>query len=152
VLRDLIDKNLKLTGGVTYTAEEAAFAEKIRQSLGLPTLPPLSDAARIQAPRTQLGSASTDVGDVSWTLPTGQLLAATFPPGTPLHSWQSTACAGTEIGRKGMLVAAKTLALTASDLFHQPALATRARQAWQEKLNGRSYESLLPAGAKPAVH
>src|SRR6185436_3133875 len=70
--------------------------------------------------RGGIQSSSTDVGDISWQLPTSSLTTATFVPGTPGHSWQSTACAGMTIGRKGMLVAAKTLALSALDLLTTP--------------------------------
>lgn len=150
-LRDLLDANLKRVGGVSYTAEERQFAESIRATLGSSKLPPLEDAARVFPPKLDLLSASTDVGDVSWTVPTGHLLAATFPPGVPLHTWQSTAIAGTSIGRKGLLVAAKTLALTAADLFHNPALAAKAKADFDTALKGRSYRSLIPPGARPPV-
>ncbi len=151
-LRDLLDANLKRVGGVSYSAEERRFAESIRATLGSSRLPPLEDAARVFPPKLDLLSASTDVGDVSWNLPTGHLLAATFPPGVPLHTWQSTAIAGASIGRKGLLVAAKTLALTAADLFHTPALAARARTDFEKALQGRSYRSLLPASAAPPIN
>jgi len=151
VLRDIIDRNLRLVGGVKYTPEETAFAEKVRGSLGAGSLPPLENASLIQAPRTALLSASTDVGDVSWVAPTGHLLAATFPPGVPFHSWQSTACAGTEIGRKGLMVAAKTLALSAADLFSSPALVEQARSTYEQNMKGRQYRSLIPEGKKPAL-
>lgn len=151
VLRDLIDKNLRITGGVTYTPEEAEFAEKVRASVGGQSLPPLDIASKILPPRTQLSSVSTDVGDVSWVVPTGHLLAATLPPGVPLHSWQSTACVGTEIGRKGMMVAAKTLALTAMDLFANPSLVSQARAEYDRNMAGKKYQSLIPEGKKPPV-
>jgi aminobenzoyl-glutamate utilization protein B len=143
----LLDRSLRSAGGVTYTEEERAFAEKVRASVGA-TLP-LAAAANIDPPRTTLLSASTDVGDVSWVLPTGQFLAATFPPGIPFHSWQSTACAGSSIGRKGMVVAAKTLALAAIDLFSDPALVAAAKASFDQGKTNREYRSLLPAGAKP---
>lgn len=150
-LRDLLDANLKRVGGVDYSPEERQFAESIRATLGSSKLPPIEDAARVFPPKPDLLSASTDVGDVSWTVPTGHLLAATFPPGVPLHTWQSTAIAGTSIGRKGLLVAAKTLALTAADLFHAPALAAKAKADFEKALQGRSYRSLLPASATPPM-
>ena len=53
-------------------------------------------------------------------MPTVQLTAATWVPGTPAHSWQAVAAGGTTIGVKGMMVAAKTMALTAVDLFTDP--------------------------------
>ena len=80
-----------------------------------------------------------------------QLSTATFAPGTPGHSWQSTACAGSSIGRKGMMVAAKTMALTAADLFHSPALVAKAKADFNQALEGRTYRSLLPVGAKPPI-
>jgi aminobenzoyl-glutamate utilization protein B len=151
VLRDLLDRNLRITGGVTYTPEESAFAEKVRHSVGAAALPPLDSVSRIQPPRTLLSSVSTDVGDVSWVTPTGHFLAATFPPGVPLHSWQSTACAGAEIGRKGMMVAAKTLALAAIELFQSPELVKQARAAFDAKMAGQKYRSLIPENKRPAL-
>ena len=62
------------------------------------------------------GVASTDVGDVSWSVPTAGFGTATWVPGTPAHSWQAVAAGGMSIGHKGMLLAAKTLADTAAEL------------------------------------
>jgi aminobenzoyl-glutamate utilization protein B len=146
-LVSLLDRNLRQVGGVTYTEPERVLAEQLRATAG--TTLPLTLAADIQTPKTTLLSASSDVGDVSWVVPTGQFLAATFPPGVPLHSWQSTACAGTSIGRKGMMVAAKTLALTAIDLFEDPAQVAAAKASFEKAKGNREYRSLTPAGAKP---
>ena len=151
VLRDLLDRNLRITGGVTYTPEEAAFAEQVRKTVGNGTLPPLDSVSKIQLPRTTLSSVSTDVGDVSWVTPTGHMIAATFPPGVPLHSWQSTACAGTTIGRKGMMVAAKALALSAVELFQNPELVRQARAVYDARMAGQKYRSLIPEGHRPAL-
>jgi len=74
----------------------------------------------IRIPDPNQASASSDVGDVSWLVPTMGFGTATAVPGTPGHSWQNVACAGSTIGRKGMVNAAKVLALTATDLLTQP--------------------------------
>jgi aminobenzoyl-glutamate utilization protein B len=71
---------------------------------------------------------STDVGDVSWTVPTAGLSTATWVPGTSAHSWQAVAAGGTDIGNKGMVNAAKTLAFMMHDLFTQPALIDAAQE------------------------
>ena len=71
---------------------------------------------------------STDVGDVSFTVPTVGMGSATWVPGTPAHSWQAVAAGGTDIGNKGMMVAAKTIALTAVDLFSDKKLITKAKE------------------------
>ena len=89
---------------------------------------PLGSQAEVQASAVGVGSSSTDLGDVSWTVPTVQMTAATWVPGTPAHSWQATAAGGTTIGEKGMMVAAKTLALTAVTLFTSPEVIAKAKQ------------------------
>lgn len=124
---------LQQVGGVTYTAEETAWARQLQQSLGAPA-PPLGDAAAV-APWSfgTPGSASTDVGDVSWNVPTAQVGAATWVPGTPAHSWQAVAASGMSIGTKGMLVAARTMALTAADLFLTPATVAAAKAELQQR-------------------
>jgi aminobenzoyl-glutamate utilization protein B len=72
-------------------------------------------------------SASTDVGDVSWTVPTIGFAAATFVPGVSAHTWQAAASAGMSIGQDGMIIASKALALTAVDLFRNPQLVRRCK-------------------------
>jgi aminobenzoyl-glutamate utilization protein B len=119
--------NLERVGGVSYDAEERTFAETIRRSLP-EDAPPLESAARI-VPYGEGGEAggSTDVADVSWVVPTAGLRAATWVPGTAAHSWQAIAAGGTSIGEKGMIVAAKTIALTAVDLFTNAELRAAAK-------------------------
>ena len=79
-------------------------------------------------------------------------LAAQKIPGTPGHSWQSTACSGMSIGRKGMVLAAKTLALTALDLFSDPKQVEAARASFNKRRAGHEYRSRLPAGQKPPLN
>jgi aminobenzoyl-glutamate utilization protein B len=125
-------RNLERVGGVTYTAEERAFAEQLRKSLPEPMIP-LGSEATIMSSERDFSSASTDMGDVSWRVPTVQLSAATWVPGTPAHSWQAVAAAGTSIGAKGMMVAAKTIALTATDLFSDPTNLVKAREEFDRR-------------------
>lgn len=70
--------------------------------------------------------ASTDVGEISWPVPTAGMGAAMWVPGTSAHSWQAVAAGGMSIGTKGMMVAAKTLSLTAMDIFKGPAVTRPA--------------------------
>ncbi len=152
-LAALTDKNLRRVGGVVYTAEEKAFAATLAKSFSpSEEMLPLGSEAEIQAPRAEVGSGSTDAGDISWQVPMSQLSAATFVPGTPGHSWQSAACAGITIGRKGMMVAAKTLALTAMDLFTDPAQVKAARESYEKRRAGFEYKSRVPADQKPPLN
>ena len=99
---------------------------------------------KVLSPKEGILSASTDVGDVSWNVPTAQFNAATWVPGTAAHTWQSTAASGMSIGDKGMMVAAKTLALTALDLFKDPKLVAAARAEFEESMKGRSWRTMHP--------
>jgi aminobenzoyl-glutamate utilization protein B len=84
------------------------------------------------------------VGDVSWTVPTVGLRTATWVPGTSAHSWQAIAAGGTDIGNKGMINAAKTLAYTAYDLITQPNVLEAARQEFVDRRGSDFvYEPLL---------
>ena len=153
-LVNLLDGDVRLAVATAqpYSDEERAFAEKLRKTFDKPSLPPLEQAWSVKPPKRDLLSASSDVGDVSWNVPTGEVLAATFPAGTSLHSWQSTACAGTSLGRKGMTIAAKSMALAAIDLFDDPSKVAAARSDFEKALAGRTYRSLLPPGAQPKAH
>ncbi len=126
-----VQKNLEKVGGVHYTAAEAAFAKKIQETYAY-KVPPVEAAATVAPLRLEdintVFYASTDVGDVSWTVPTIGMGAATWAPGTPPHSWQAVACGGTDIGFKGMMVAAKTMTLTCIDLLTDKTLLEDAKK------------------------
>lgn len=151
-LTTLLDKNMRRVGGLKYSAQEKAYAEKIRQSLPLEDALSLGSEEQVLPIESGLGIGSTDVADVSWTVPTAQFSAATWVPGAPAHSWQSTACSGMSIGRKGMVVAAKTLALSALDLLTDPKLVEAARASFNKRRAGHEYKSRVPASQKPPLN
>jgi aminobenzoyl-glutamate utilization protein B len=124
-LARLMDANLRRVGGYRYKPEEAAFAERISGTLTTKRAP--GSQEQVQALLPGISSSSTDLGDVSWVVPTAEMTAATWVPGTPAHTWQATAAGGTSIGVNGMIVAAKTLAMTAVDLVQDPEHVKRAR-------------------------
>lgn len=145
-LQRAIHANLSTVGGMTYSDSERAFAEIVRGTFGMEP-PPLRTAGEVQPFRiveSNPGGGSTDVSDVSWVVPTGGMRAATWVPGTSSHSWQAIAAGGMSIGNKGMVIAAKTLAMTAVDLFTQPALVTAAKAEYRERTGPNfTYRSLL---------
>jgi aminobenzoyl-glutamate utilization protein B len=151
-LAEAMQKNLEAVGGVKYTAEEKAFAEKIQTSFTF-KYPAVEEAEKVKPLKIEsdAGGGSTDVGDVSYAVPTVGLRAATWAPGTPAHSWQAVACGGTEIGTKGMNVAAKTMAMTAIDLFTNPALIQQAKDEFVKQKGNYKYEALL-GNRKPALN
>jgi aminobenzoyl-glutamate utilization protein B len=139
-LADVMQGALDRVGGYAYTAEEKTFAEQIRTTL-TGNLPPPDEASRITPAETGVSPGSTDMGDLSWVVPTVQLSGATWVPGTPAHSWQAVAAGGMSIGSKGMMVAAKTMALTAIELFANPAHLPKVRAEFDKRLAGFVYKS-----------
>jgi aminobenzoyl-glutamate utilization protein B len=144
----IMDANLRAVGGLEYTEAERAFARDIQATFeGGPSLP-LGSEAEIREFGIQSAGGSTDVGDISWVVPTAGLSTATWVPGTSAHSWQAVAAGGMSIGTKGMLVAAKTLALTAIDLFQKP---DAIREAWAEleRRRGPNFTYVSLVGDRP---
>ncbi|MGE7093141.1 hypothetical protein ACQKII_17120 [Lysinibacillus sp. NPDC048646] len=95
---------------------------------------------------------STDVGDVSWKVPTVQCTTTCMALGTPLHTWQVVSQGVMPIAHKGMLQAAKAMACTVITLIDNPVLIEEARKEWQERLDGETYVLLIPQGATPPKH
>ncbi|MEO0045069.1 MAG: hypothetical protein RL705_260 [Bacteroidota bacterium] len=150
-LQKMMHANLVKVGGFQYTEVERKFGNQIIQSLGIEN-GSLEKAAVVQPYKTLDPSfGSTDVGDVSFTVPTAGMGSATWVPGTPAHSWQAVAAGGTDIGNKGMMVAAKTLALTAIELFLNPAQIIKAKAELEEK-RGKDFKYIpLLGDRKPAL-
>ncbi|MGB5782731.1 MAG: amidohydrolase [Eudoraea sp.] len=147
-LQKLMYDNLTKVQGITYTPEEIVFADKIAKTMGYDKAD-LEIAENIQ-PYNTVGesSGSTDVGDVSFTVPTAGMGAATWVPGTPAHSWQAVAAGGTTIGKKGMMVAAKTLTLTAIDLLANQELINEAKAEFSER-RGADFVYIPLLGDRP---
>ena len=143
--------NLGIVGGVTYTEKERAFATEIMTSY--PAKDKTPESAQEVKPLeviTKGSGGSTDVGDISWVRPTTGMRSATWVPGTVAHSWQAVAAGGTTIGHKGMMVAAKTMTLTAIDLFQQPDKLVAAEAELEERRGANfKYEALLGARNPP---
>lgn len=159
VITDLMEQSLRTIGGPQFSAEEMAFAHEIESTfapgqkesgLRASHVPEeywgytLHDGIAGGFDKGQIGHGSTDVGDVSWLAPTGQLTTATAVLGTNGHSWQEAATAGMSIGHKGMIVAAKAMALTGFALMAKPELVEQARAAFLKQTEGQPYVCPLP--------
>jgi len=151
-LAEVMHRNMEKIGGFSYSPEEAAFARKIQSSLTFKT-PDIGTVSSIKPLLTKMdaGGGSTDVGDVSYVVPTVGAETATWAPGTPAHSWQAVACGGTELGIKGMMLAAKTMALTAIDLYTNPTVIAKAKEELKQSVGNYKYEALL-GERKPALN
>ena len=156
-INEVLQNNLNLVGGVKYNEEEKAFAQKTQSTFLNTDIPKIENAEKVLQPaevaemmKKQTGGGSTDVADVSWVVPTSGISAATWVPGTPAHSWQAVAAGGMTIGKKGMLVAAKTLTLSAIDLMTKQEVIEKAKQELNTA-RGKDfkYESLVGSRKPP---
>jgi len=94
---------------------------------------------------------STDVGDVSWVVPTVQAHAATYAIGTPGHSWQLTAQGKSPLAHKGMVHVAKIMAATATAALQDPALIARAKADLAERTSITPYVCPIPVDVEPPL-
>lgn len=152
-LSQLIYENLVKVGPPTFTAEEKTFARRLQAPLVAEFGTQFEDAIETHVRRIALApepsKGSTDVGDISWRVPTGGLRTSCMASGSPGHSWQNVAAIGSSIGEKGTIYAAKTLAVTALDLLENPKHIAAARADWQQRMKDREYFSFIPEGQKP---
>lgn len=93
---------------------------------------------------------STDVGDVSWIVPTAQFFTTCFVAGTPLHTWQLVSQGKTSLAHKGLLSAGKVLAASAVGIFEQPTIIEKAKEELA-LLTKNNYRNPLPADLKPSM-
>lgn len=145
----VVKANLEKLNDMKYDDEQTQFAVRIQNTLSKPE--PLESIKQVFDRTGQIGMGSTDVGDISWVVPTTGFGTSCWVPGTPAHSWQAVAAGGTSIGRQGMQLAAKVLATSAWDLFQDPKIAAAARAELAERLAGRRYQPLLEPSQKPPL-
>jgi aminobenzoyl-glutamate utilization protein B len=164
-LEQAMHANLERLGPPPFTAEDKAFAAEIQKTLrdediaatyrrhGVPVEQGKTLCDFI-VPLTAKGAGmvgSTDVGDVSWKVPTVQMRGATWAIGTPGHSWQVVAQGKSPLAHTGMVHTAKVMAATAVTALTDPALIARAKADHAARTGGKPYESPLPPDAKPAL-
>ncbi|WP_081797052.1 M20 family metallopeptidase [Bacillus ndiopicus] len=174
-INQLLYKNLEAVGLPKYTEQELAYAKQMTQTLTLNEIQAVKNDVKdiagtynidtaldqmdssflnIVLPYEQSNKAmagSTDVADVSWAVPTAQCFTPCFVFGTPLHTWQVVSQGKTSIAHKGLLYAAKVMALTAFDLLQEPKLITKAKLEHAVQTNG-SYVNPIPAHVKPNMN
>ncbi|HCD88310.1 MAG TPA: amidohydrolase [Algoriphagus sp.] len=144
-----LQKNLESLGSISYTEEEQNFAKKIQEATGKPQIGLVSKIEPMEETAEHSMGGSTDVGDVSWVVPTIRLSATTAPNGTPWHSWAVVASGGMSIGHKGMAYAAKALSMTMVDLFQNPELVESVKAEFKEKKGDYVYKGFVPDGPPP---
>jgi aminobenzoyl-glutamate utilization protein B len=153
-LSRLIHRNLERVGPPKFTEADQAFAKRLQEPLradfGQVESKPFHDAIdKLPAEPESPDGGSTDVADVSWNVPTSGFGSVCFAAGSPGHSWQNVAAIGSPIGHKGMMAAAKVLALSTVDLLQEPLWIKEAKEDFDKRMKGRKYTTRIPEGQKP---
>ncbi|WP_281930474.1 M20 family metallopeptidase [Roseibium album] len=164
-LEETMQRNMERLGAPEFDDMDRAFAEKIRATLsednitvsfrrvGMEVDPELAlcDFVVPLERQSEGGEGSTDVGDVSWAVPTVQARVATCAVGTPFHTWQLTAQGKAPAAHKGMTHAAKIIAGTAVDLFEDSDVLQRAIETHRSKLEKEPYDCPISKNVSPPL-
>ena len=164
-LEETMQRELEKLGPVAFDNADEAFAREIQTTLTAADIAttfkrigtkPVKGLALCDfvAPLDRLsegGEGSTDVGDVSWAVPTVQARVATCAIGTPFHTWQTVAQGKAPAAHKGMIYAAKAMAATACRLIEDQLLVAAAHETHKEHLEETPYICPIPDDVRPPV-
>jgi len=164
-LEEAMQRQMERLGAPPFDAADRQYAAEIQATLTQEDIASAYARAGVSANRDNplcdfivpLGTrgaammGSTDVGDVSWVIPTVQARVATHAIGTPGHSWQITAQGKSGQAKKGLVHAAKIMAAVAVEALADPALLARAKADHQARTQATPYECPLPADVKPLL-
>ena len=131
-IQKIVHKNLNNLGGISYTKEENDYAKEIYETFLDPS-EKIGSQESVRPYKISHGYGSTDVGDVSWVVPTAGLRTATWVPGTAAHSWQAVSSGGTTIGLKGAKLAANVLAISIKEILENPEIIIQAKNELNER-------------------
>ncbi|MEG3129105.1 amidohydrolase [Pantoea cypripedii] len=155
-LASIMDEELNKIGAVAFSEEEKTFAASIQATFSDEEKRKVAKRGRVLSEditplrrEPDFLNGSTDVGDVSWLLPVGQVYIATCAWGTPPHSWQMVTQGKTSYAHKGMLLAGSVMAASAVRVLTNPAIIGQAKEEHILQLEGETYHSLLPQDAQP---
>jgi aminobenzoyl-glutamate utilization protein B len=152
-LAEVIQRNLERLPPPKFTPQEHEFARRLQQPLidqfGVAYKETLDERIHPIPANSPLARGSTDVGDISWHVPTCGLRTTCFPVGSPGHCWQNVAAIGSTIGEKGTIYAAQVLAATAIDLLEHPDQLAAAKADFVARMKDHPYQTLIPEGQQP---
>ncbi len=153
VVERIVRNALEDTHVQEYTQEELDYAAKYTQTMETCDSWMLKEDCKlcdyVLDPMPMLGS--TDVGDVSWNVPTAQFYMTCYAKGTCLHSWQATAQGKSSIMHKAAVAAAKVIAMAAAEFYENPQLAAQAMKEFERTLAGKTYRCPVPKDTTPGI-
>jgi aminobenzoyl-glutamate utilization protein B len=149
VLGRVMQKEFERVGPPTWEERDLAFAKSLQKEVGVE---PRGLSSELVPYGPGHGStASSDIGEVSASVPLAELYVASRPIGTAAHHWAQTSCAAHPVGLKGMLTAEKVLAGSIVDLLGDAATVAAAKAEFAKSTKGKAWVSPLPPDAKPVI-
>ena len=167
VLADLQYEVMQELGGIVFTDEERTYAEKINACFGDANVNTLVNRLGVDPQKASqpligdvlpsrdqghVSPGSSDMGDMSWYAPCSMLQTATWASRAAAHSWGVVATGRTSIGHKGMMYAAKVMAMSAAELILSPHRLMQAQAEFQEAIQRSPYRCPIPDEILPPQH
>ena len=168
VLSEIVVRNMREIGTPSYTDEEIEWGRELTKSVSREAK--IGGLRKSQRPDWQelvdvvmdtsvpdpwndgiVSPGSTDVSDVSWMAPTMEFSTATWPLGTPGHSWMNVAASAHSIGHKSLIFASKVIASTGLDLLTDAELREKAWEEHRKRTMGLEYKTPIPEGMEPPL-
>ncbi len=143
-------KNLRELNDLNYTEEDRKFAVRLQQTMVTPV--PIEKIKDVIDKSGSIAKGSTDVGDISWRVPTAGFTVSCWVPGTPGHSWQAVACGNTPIARQGLFLATRVLAANCWDLLTHPELIQQAQAEHRRRIQHKQKRPLILDDQSPPLH
>ena len=146
-----MQENLETIGPPIWSEEELEFARVTQRNflsketyLQIKDLPALYNKINPLRQDPYPATASTDIADISWFVPTGGVGIASYGYNIPIHSWPVVAATGTTIGTKALIVAAKAIAATSIDLYQNEKMLEKVKSSWKESRGDAPFKTLIP--------
>lgn len=158
-LTDIMAKNMQEIGTQGYNESDLEFAEALTKEISLSdrgmvanvlTSDPKitdrylhTDVTDDMAIQNNCIPLSLDIGDISYVIPTAQCSCSVWPIGVSAHTWQSCSSAGSDMGFKAMMLAAKSIACTVFDVMNNPSVVEEAKKELKESVGSFEYKPIL---------
>lgn len=142
-MKQVFENMLKL-GPIAYSNEDLVYTQQMQEFINKKN-EPIADRiiAFNEFTDTVLYNYSSDIGEASWFAPEIYFVVKCFPGGINMHHWQGTAFTGQSIGHKGMLQAAKIMAMTIIDFVQKPDLQKNIRKQFEANRKNYKYLALV---------
>ncbi len=166
-LADLQYDIMRQLGGIDFSAEEQAYAAEINRRFGDANIKTLVDRYGVapnvaeqpligdvfpSVDKDHVSPGSSDMGDMSWRAPCSMLHTAAWASRAAAHSWGVVATGRTSIGHKGMMYAAKVMALSAAELVVSPDILEKAQTEFRAAIERTPYICPIPDDVGPPQH